>query len=167
MASNKRPKLDIQKQFFDYWIEGLTLVVVVLLIALPAFYYNQLPDRIPIHFDGAGNPDSYGNKSMIWLLPVIGLVLSMILFQVSKYPHTFNYLKPITEENARYQYQIASQLMRVLNLITSSIFCYITWQTIQVGLGNATGLGKLFLFVSLAAMFGAMGFYMFKSTKTV
>lgn len=167
MASNKRPKLDIQKESFDYWIEGLTLVVIILLIVLPAFYYNQLPDRIPIHFDGAGNPDGYGSKSMIWLLPGIGLVLYVILFQITKYPHTFNYLKPITEQNARQQYQIASQLMRVLNLITSSIFCYITWQTIQVGLGKATGLGNLFLFVSLAVMFGAMGFYIFKSTKSV
>lgn len=167
MASNKRPKLNIQKESFDYLIEGLTVIVIILLIGLPAFYYSQLPDRIPIHFDGSGNPDGYGSKSTIWFLSGIGLVLYVILLQVTKYPHTYNYLKPITEDNASYQYQIAAQLLRVLNLMTSSIFCYITWKTIQVGLGEAQGLGGSFLFIALALMFGVIGFYIYKSTKSV
>lgn len=163
---SKRPKLTIEKETIDLFIESLSYIVVLLLICIPAYYYNQLPDKIPIHFDGSGNPDGYGKKEMIWLLPAIGLVMFFVLNQVTKHPHSFNYLKPITEANALHQYTLASRMMRVLNFITSSIFCFITWQSIRVALGQASGLGSLFLFVSLAVMTGVIGFYVYKSNKT-
>jgi len=163
---SKRPKIHIEKEFIDSLIEGITYLVIFLLIAIPAFYYNQLPDKVPTHFDAAGNPDDYGSKQMIWLLPVIGIFLFAVLHQVTKYPHTFNYLKAITEDNALRQYTLASRLMRALNLVVCSMFCYITWQSVQVALARATGLGHFFLIIFLAIMTGVTGYYIYVSDKS-
>ena len=35
--------------------------------------YPELPERIPIHFNAAGEVDGWGKKGMIWTLPLIGL----------------------------------------------------------------------------------------------
>jgi uncharacterized membrane protein len=65
--------------------------IVPLLILLPAVYaatlYRSLPAIIPTHFDLAGNPDGYGSKNTIWLLPmVLGLASATVYLLVRNLP---------------------------------------------------------------------------------
>src|SRR5688500_5239102 len=46
--------------------------------------YRFLPARIPIHFGLRGEPDGWGKRGMIWLLPIISVL--MVAF-VSAVPH--------------------------------------------------------------------------------
>ena len=47
--------------------------------AITLFYYNQLPDIIPAHFDFNGNVDRWGNKIESLLLPLIILLLTIVM----------------------------------------------------------------------------------------
>lgn len=42
----------------------LSTALCLLPIALAAAVYDELPQQIAIHFDGAGNPDNYASKAM-------------------------------------------------------------------------------------------------------
>lgn len=51
--------------------------------ALPFLYlatiYGGLPERVPIHFDWRGEPDGWGPKYILWLLPTIGVTLMLLI----------------------------------------------------------------------------------------
>ena len=56
----------------------ITSVICLLPIALGVLLYDQLPDSIPIHFDFAGNPDSWGPKDLV----VFGIPMLLCLFNI-------------------------------------------------------------------------------------
>ena len=71
----KRPRIPINLSKTDYLFEIIGLIGIICLIVLPIYYFNDLPDQIPKHFNALGQVDSYGNRGVIWFLPAIGLFL--------------------------------------------------------------------------------------------
>ncbi len=68
--------------------QALACISSLLMIALwyrAGFWYPHLPERIPIHFDFAGNPDRWIEKSPVgwFMLPVIALGLTGFLTLIS------------------------------------------------------------------------------------
>lgn len=160
-----RPKITISKEPFDVVIEMTGWLFLILLVIYPFFYFGSLPTSIPIHFGPDGQPDDYGNKIFIFLLPAIGLGLYLLLISVNRYPHTFNYPKKITPENAAYQYRVATQMIRLLNTVIIIGFAYINYAIVQHALGHTGGLGKLFMPLFLLAVFGVIGYGLYAALK--
>lgn len=161
----KQPKLSIEKDQIDYNLEYIALLALSFLILMTTVYYFKLPDQIPIHFDAKGNPDNYGSKMIMWIIVFIGVALMSGLHYLNRFPHTFNYMTKITEENAQYQYKIATRMMRAMNVMIGLIFCYIQWGTIQVALGKWTGLGSSFISIAMIILFGTILYFMYKSNR--
>jgi len=86
---------------------------------------------------------------MIWLLPCITVVMFTGLSIINYFPFTFNFPVNITEENAPRLYRHAMRSIRILNLLLVLLFFYLTWQTIALAGGKSSGLGFLFLPVSI------------------
>ena len=161
-----RPKIKIPKDQIDKLVEILGIAVLFFTIVFPVISYNQLPDSIPRHFDINGQPDAYGSKWLIFILPLIGIVLYTGLTILNRYPHIFNYPTKVTEENAERLYKNATKLVRILNTLTISIFAYITYVTIQTGLGKQSGLGNYFFIAFLILFSVPIGFFIIKSMKS-
>ena len=55
-----------------------------LIVAVPFLYlgylYPELPAEVPIRFGPDGQPVAYGPKSMLWVLPVVGPLLTAVIF---------------------------------------------------------------------------------------
>ncbi len=134
------PILQINKEPIDSIIEVIGWIGLVLLIGLPAYYYGQLPDLIPSHFNFSGKVDATSGKGSIWVLPIIGIGLFALLSRMKKIPHKFNYLQKITEANAADQYKIATRSIRLLNAIVIWFLAYIVYSAIQTALGNQAGM---------------------------
>lgn len=67
-----RPLIYVAMEPQDWLMEGFALFLVLLLWGLPIFYFDQLPDRIPTHFDGGGNPDRWAAATSCgWFLPLV------------------------------------------------------------------------------------------------
>jgi len=161
----EKPKLKIKLEPIDQLIEIIAFIGLCLLILLPAIYFKELPNEIPTHFGPNGEADSYGRKGMIWILPIVGFFSYLMMYWINKYPHTFNYPQKITKENALNQYRIATKMIRTLNAITSCVFAYLTYSSIQIALGNQKGLGVYFMLLFLVILFGPIIYYLFKATK--
>lgn len=62
-------------------IEKMTLTFMWGFTCMTLFYlaavYKELPSKIPVHFNFWGQPDRYGNKMEILILPIIQLILSV------------------------------------------------------------------------------------------
>lgn len=160
-----QPKIKVEKEQIDHILTMLALIGIVFMILVIALYYSKLPDHIPVHFNAAGEPDRFGNKKTIMILPILGIITVIGMHFLSKIPHTYNYLVEITEQNAHYQYQKASRLMAAINAIITWMFSYILWASIQVALGNWNGLGSAFLVLSMLVLFITIFYYILQSKK--
>jgi uncharacterized membrane protein len=162
---NKRPKIKLQLNQTDKILEVLGWVSVVGIWALTLTNYSILPEIIPIHFNGAGKADGFGNKTHIFILPIISTLLFIGLTTLNKHPHMFNYPSQITKENAVHQYTNATRMMRVLKLVIVVLFGLIVFRKIQIVNGHADGLGTWFLPLTMGMIFIPMLYFLIKSLK--
>lgn len=145
-------------QLTNRLIKTVSYIGLFLLFALPAYFWSDLPEVIPIHYGANGQPDGFGKKSTLWVLAIIAGFLFLIIQQVNQYPQYFNYPVAVTEKNKKTLYRQAQQLMSFVNAYVVFLFLYIEWKTIQVARGLADGLGTYFLVVVFLPVLLGAGF---------
>lgn len=158
-----RPNIRIRPEAIDWIIEGLALICLVVLFFLPLLDFSDLPDKIPSHFNAAGEPDAFSSARSIWILPVTGLITWILLTATGFFPRIYNYPVQITPENAEAQYRTATRLLRTIKCIVVAMFAYMVHRTILTASGEAEGMGKIFLPVSMVILFGAIILYIIKA----
>ncbi len=136
----------VQKALSFFWI--------IISFGLVFWYYNQLPERIPSHYNLSGEPDGYSGKAILILLPIISSVLVILMTTLAKYPHTFNYHVPLTPENTQQLYTKAVKLVSDLTYSISFIFLLIISSILYTAMnvGN-TLLGKALIPLILILIF--------------
>jgi len=161
----ERPKIKIPLDSYDYVIELITAIFMILLIAWPFFFFQELPDVIPRHFNAAGEPDGYSQKNIIWALPAIGLILYAGMLLLNRYPYVYNYPTEITAENADKHYRIATKLIRTLNLLIATSFFYLAFATIETAMNKQDGLSDAFLTTFLLLIFATITSYLYLALR--
>lgn len=160
-----RPKIKLPLSVPEKFLQILSVILLLTMAVLTAFSMVRLPAAIPTHFGAGGHADSWGGKSSLLFVPILSLVLYAGTTVLERFPWICNFPVEITEENAAGQYKLARLLFEWLKLIIISVFLYIQWQTVQTARGLSTGLGWLFLPVSIAALFGIPGYFIYKMVK--
>ncbi len=113
----------------------ITIFALILLSFLfPAFYYSQLPEEIPIHFNAAGDADGFGKKNTIWLLPILNIVNLLIVFAIT------NGAKYMPEQKK--QPPLFAEIVGLYVLILTT---YISIANVLITLGKMKSLGIWFL----------------------
>jgi uncharacterized membrane protein len=164
--NSERPVIhDLERTGADVTLEVLAYLGVFLLVGISAYYYPRLPETIPQHFNLKGEPDGWGGKGSLLIMPIIGVILFTLLTVLSQFPHVFNYPWPITEANARRQYAISRQMLSAVKLALVATFTYITWSMIGTALGRRDGLGPSFMIVETSLLFAIIGFYLVRAKR--
>lgn len=163
---SERPKLKIVLTNTDTIIEIVGWFLIVAVWGFSLSNYQSLPNTIPIHYNGAGVADGFGDKWIILTLPFIATVIFIGLTVLNEYPHIFNYPTAITKDNALSQYRNATRLIRYLKVIVVVIFGLIAYQTISQANELSEGLGIWFLPLMLGLVFMPIIFYLVKSTRS-
>lgn len=145
-----RPKIKLPLSQFDKTLEISGKCIIMLLWILTAVAFFKMPDTIPTHFNALGQADNYGNKGTIFVLPIIATILFIGLTALNHYPQIYNYPEKITEENAVYQYSRATRMIRFLKLIMAILFTIIVLSTFLIAIHITSGLGSLFLPLTVA-----------------
>lgn len=140
-----RPRILLSLSKADKALELISKIVLAFMWGLTIYAFLKLPSIIPIHFSGSGKVDNYGSKNFILIFPFIATVIYLGLTALNKYPHIFNYMTTITENNAVRQYTIATRILRYLKLAILIIFSTVILFTYQVTIGIKDGLGVWFL----------------------
>lgn len=161
----QRPRVKIGMSNADRVIEFVSASGLILMFAIMLLYYSKLPSTIPQHYNASGEPDAFGNKSTVWILPILAFAVYSILTAALKYSHRFNFPYEITEENAERQYKNSVLMLRILKLIIVFGFCYLTYATVQNGLGEMNGIGVMFLPVFLVMVFGVNAIFIYRGFR--
>ena len=140
-----RPKIKLTLSPLDKKLELTGQIFLVLLWGLTLYTFLKLPTTIPTHFNALGQVDDYGNKLTLLILPILATIIYFGLSQLNKYPHIFNYITKITEDNAQKQYSIVTRMLRFIKLAILIIFSLIILFTYLTTIGVTNGLGFWFL----------------------
>jgi uncharacterized membrane protein len=130
-----QPRLTLERTGADALLEGLAVAGWLAGIATLLVTWPDLPDRLPMHFDVSGRPNRWGPRAKLFVLPTISLVLLVGLTVLSRFPHIYNYVVVITEQNAERQYRLAVHLIRFLSVLLQWMFAVILWDVVGASQG--------------------------------
>ena len=138
-----RPKIKIEKTVADKSIEILTFLFILVSGVLIGIYYNQLPEKLPIHFNWPSkDKNGFGTKDLLWASPIICVIIVVGIYKLNQYPWIFNYPTKITARNAEFNYRQATRMLRILNLLIGLLCFSVTTISVLDGLGIENGLDK-------------------------
>lgn len=109
--------------------------------------WKSLPDRVPMHFNVAGEVDRIASKYEMIILPIIGIGLWIFLDVLERKPHLHNYPARLNESNAAAFYLLSRKMMNVIKNLCLILFAFISFEIVQVSLGKVDALGIWFLSV--------------------
>lgn len=145
---------------FEKVIENASIVFLAGLIFYSIYIYGQLPSEIPHHFNGLGEPDSWGDKSIIFALPGTALFLYVLMTLLPKSPTNLNNsFVRITKENEDVQFQLVREQLRIIKLLCIVLMGYLTWGSVQAALGNIETLSPAILYGFIALMLFVIYWY--------
>ena len=111
-------------------LKFITLLSLVLLWGLTLIHFNDLPEKIPIHYNAKGVPDGFDTRIHVWGLPLIATLLFLLLSGLQKRTGI---------------QKIELQLLQWMQLLILGTFTYIQLQTFYVAVNKSNGLGGWFL----------------------
>lgn len=156
-----RPRIKIELTTTDNVIELIGWLSLLAIWVLTITSYSNLPDIIPVHYNGAGQIDRVGNKLNILELPLVATILFVGITIANRFPHIFNYPTKITEENAFRQYTNMTKMNRYLKLFFVLFFGLITYKTIK----STNGLGVWFLPLTMGLVFISLTYFVLNSYR--
>ena len=149
-----QPNTPLENALLILAVAGVLVGIFVL-----ATTWAQLPTTVPTHFGVDGKPERLWRQSDVPgsarvqradRRPAVLARWQAALLQLPR---------KITDENAARQYHAARLLMRILAFLVAWIFAYITYAATQSALTGALDLNLVFLFASLASVFGVIVVY--------
>lgn len=150
--------------------ECIALAALLALWATTAYALlgpNPLPGRIPTHFDLAGNPNGWGKPEALWLLPIIGTALYLLMTLVARYPEHFNYPVVVTPANRATLQQVGLRMVGWLKAEVICLFAGIQIMTIQAARGSLGGAYPMLFMIALVVIFGTIGWHIVAMRRTV
>src|SRR5581483_8334450 len=105
----------------------LTLPLVILNLALPVLFWAKLPDVVPSHFDAQGIANGFSPRGIVWALALFAAGSYAAMTVMARFPHTFNYIWPISEKNAAKQYVLARKFLAVMKMQVSLLLLFVVW----------------------------------------
>src|SRR2546425_10766721 len=79
-----------RRTFFDWMLEAGALLALGGMFAWLATHWSALPDSVPSHYNAAGEPNAWGSKGSLWLLPVVGAGLYGLISVLGGMNHLWN-----------------------------------------------------------------------------
>ncbi|MFJ6209060.1 DUF1648 domain-containing protein [Lysinibacillus sp. NPDC092081] len=136
----KLPKTKYEK-IWDFIGGGLFVLSIFYIFVM----WGKLPEKIPGHFNGAGEVNRWGSKIEILILPFIGIFLWILLGLLEKAPHMHNYPARLNESNVEAFYLNSRKGLNETKNLCLILFAAISFQMVRIALGEAESIGWWFL----------------------
>lgn len=160
-----RPVLRLPWNTSDRVLEALAAFGLLVLIVGVGYGLVHLPATVPIHFGLSGQPDAWGSRLLLLLLPGIASVLYVLLSLLSRVPHWYNYPLVITPANAEFQYLLARRLLLVMKAVIVWLFVAIYVIAAQFATARRALLAP-WLLPLVAVVIGDVLLWYFRTSRT-
>lgn len=144
-------RIKVKKTKTDYLMEVVSILSLVLAFGVIAYQWSELPHSLGIHYNAAGQADTFGPKWMLFLMPITGLITWIGMTYLNRFPHKFNYTIKVTESNAQRLYKIGIRTITTLKMLVSLLLSImtITFATAAINKSTSINLIAILTFVTL------------------
>ena len=150
-------------------ILSLSALALQCLITGSALYGGaRLPDKIPTHFNAAGQPDAWGSAHTLLVFPLIAAVLYTLMTVVARFPSAFNFPVRVTPRNRAQLEALALGMIAWLKSELMYSFAWIEWEAIRTAHHPDTGFSPYPMPLLLATVFATIAAYvasMFRAAR--
>ncbi|ANU25479.1 DUF1648 domain-containing protein [Planococcus versutus] len=161
---NKQQKIALPRSVWERFFDKISLILFLSAVLYVITKFGSTPAQVPVHYDGTGKVDSWGSKSELFILPLVGVFLWIGMTILEKYPHTYNYLN-LKEDNRETQYKNGRLMVNVLKNEIVILFSFIIVQDIRIAIGTAEGLGIFFVPIYLVIIFSTVLFFIIRMLR--
>ena len=102
--------MKIKNNKIDILVEVICLVMLVGVTIYLGINWSSLPDKIPAHYDFAGNIDRWGKKGELLIVPIMSWFLYVMITGVEQIPSIWNTGVKVTAENKYRVYRVLKYL---------------------------------------------------------
>lgn len=149
--------MKLKRRKFDTAVNLICLIFLFGIVIYLGIIWNNLPDKIPGHYNAMGVVDRWGNKGELLILPIVSWIMYLGITAIEHFPQIWNTSVTITKENKERIYQILKNMISTMKLLIVVVFVFLTMNS-----ALAKGLPVWFLPVFLIFMFGTLIFFITK-----
>lgn len=122
-------------------------ILTICSILLTLYFYPNLPNEIPIHFDYLGNPDNYGPRSFTFFTAFLPLIVLVLLKIIPKF------------DPKSASYKLHQKAYNIFIAFLVLLFILLHWFSLYVALGYNLPIQKV-VPISIGMLFIVIGNYM-------
>lgn len=141
-------------------LEIIGILVITGMIIFVCVRFNQLPEKIPGHYNAMGEVNRWGNKREIFTVPIVSIILYAFITVITFFPQIWNVSVQITNENKEAVYRCVRSLIILTKIEMLGTFFYLT-----IFMGYSKQLPMTFLPVMLLIIFGTIIFFIIRILK--
>ena len=127
-------------------IQFATFGTGLLSVLLPILFWKRIPDTIPSHYNAAGIPDAYSDKSMLILI-FFAVLMLMGVMGIASYSVKAAATSQHAKEAEKSMLHTVYPALLVMNLMVQLMFAYIIFCCV-----TCRKLGGAFLWIALTAV---------------
>lgn len=150
----------IPRRIYDIIIEICCIICIIGVLLFLIINWNSIPEKIPGHYNAAGQIDRVTGKSSLIVLFVVNWIMYIGMTIIEKFPQIWNTGVKLTEENKYRVLRILKDILKSTKLMTIVIFSFLIIYS-----ALALPLPTWFLPVILILMFGFEGFLVVRLLK--
>jgi len=148
-----------QRTWVHWLLEALAAAAVLTVIALIGIHWGSLPERIPTHFNAAGEPNGWGPRNMLLILGGVAVGLYIVLSVAARAQRFVNVPFQLRRDDPHVQAEMLSMVIMV-KTVTLVQLAWTIWRNIQTAQGHAEGLGPWFLPIYLTCLFLPLAYHL-------
>lgn len=121
--------------------------------------YGTLPDKIPAHYNYAGEIDRWGNKAEVFISLIVQVLMYLPLSVINLIPNIWvkGIIKSKNQSQAITQIKISNEMIAIIKLEMVVTYVYITYNTV-----NSMNLLSLLCPIILVVTFVTIFYYLIK-----
>lgn len=138
----------------------MEILGLIMLIGTPIYLligWSSIPDKLPMHYNFAGEIDRWGGKGEILFLVVMVWILYLMISLVEHFPSIWNTGVQVTSENRARVYRTLKYMVKTLKLVMTLIFTFLIFNTVA-----GTPLPRWFTPAYLILIIGDFAFWLIR-----
>jgi uncharacterized membrane protein len=162
----EQPGITVETPRTDHVLDVAGWVLLLVLIGLTVYSYSVLPETIPTHYNARGEPDDYGHKEALFVLPGIAVALFIGFIFLIRSSHNVRKMHHASDpDKALRQYMLATRMMRVVKLTVAAQFILVTLGTYLVAQGMYDSLSRGFILGIVGMIFVPVVYYAWRALR--
>ena len=118
--------IKIERNALDILESIVSLLSIVGVVVYLILAWNTIPDKIPGHYNAAGEVNRWGSKSELIVLPIMSVLLYGLITLIERYPQIWNTGVRVTEENRAAVYRLLKSMISLVKMLVLLVLASLT-----------------------------------------